>query len=166
MKIIDHGKWIPYKPSNDAWPEGAPAQALFAKRESDGVDWYDYVNPPKENRQRLFSENFREDSVKIAFMWHESEQRWKIGPSVIDATLIFPANQIVREIIGFGTTDEDEIIARLRSRYIDPETNEITDPPPPRKMSEDEAFVMNNLAEVIVDLRARVQQLEKARDDK
>jgi hypothetical protein len=161
MKIIDHGKWIPYKPAKDAWPEGAPANALFAKRESDGVDWYDYVNPPKENRARLFSENFREDSVKIAFMWHETEQHFKIGATVIDATLIFPANQTVREIIDFGTVDEDEIIARLRNRYIDPETNEITEPPSPRKASKEEMWVMENLFDVIIDLQTRLEKLEK-----
>jgi hypothetical protein len=161
MKIIDHGKWIPYKPTKDRWPEGAPLNALFAKRESDGVDWYDYVNPPKEKRERLFSENFREDSVKIAFMWHEYEQRWKIGATVIDATMIFPANQIVREIIGFGTTDEQEIIARLRNRFIDPETNEITEPPPPRMPSEQERWVMDNLPDLIMDMRSRLEKLEK-----
>jgi hypothetical protein len=161
MKIIDHGKWLPYKPAKEDWPEHAPPNALFARRVSDGVDWYDYVNPPKDNKRRLFSENFREDSVKIAFMWHDFEKAWKIGPSVIDATLIFPANHFVREIVGFGTTNEEEIIARLRNRLIDPETNEITDPPPPRRMSEEETYVMGNLAEVIIDLRDRIRKLEE-----
>jgi hypothetical protein len=163
MKIIDHGKWIPYKPTKENWPEGAPANALFAKRESDGVDWYEYVNPPKDNKQRMFSENFRDGSVKIAFMFHEHQKKWIIGPSVLDATLIFPANHFVREIIDFGTTDEAEIIARLRNRFIDPETNEITDPPAPREMSEDERWVMENLTQVIVDMRARIEKLEKER---
>jgi hypothetical protein len=161
MKIIDHGKWIPYKPAKDNWPEGAPLNALFAKRESDGVDWYDYVNPPKEDRGRLFSDNFREDSVKIAFMWHEAEQVWKIGPSVIDATMIFPANHFVREIIDFGTTDEDEIIARLRNRIINPDTNEITEPPPEPVRSAEEMDAMINYPSIILELRARIEKLEE-----
>jgi hypothetical protein len=152
MKIIDHGKWIPYKPAKDRWPEGAPTQALFCKRESDGVDWYDYVNPPKNNRRRLFSENFREDSVKVAFMFHEMEQKWIIGPSVIDATLIFPANHHVREFIGFGSVDEDEIIAAFRNKVIDPDTNALSERPVLEKI---------DWLAVVIDLKSRVEKLEE-----
>jgi len=163
MKIIDHGKWIPYKPTKP--PEAAPPNALFAKRESDGVDWYDYVNPQKESG-RLFSENFQEDSVKIAFMFHESDNHWIIGPAVTDATMIFPANHYVREIIGFGSTDENEIIAAFRNKVIHPETSEILgDRAEFRKrvVSEEEREVMSNLAATIIDLRERVKKLEEER---
>jgi len=159
MDIKSHGDWQRYTPHR--LPEGAPPNAMFSRRIGDGVDWYDYVNPPKDNRQRLFSENFREDSVKIAFMFHEYEQKWKIGPSVIDATLIFPPNHFVREIIDFGTTDEDEIIARLRNRFIDPDSNEITEPPPPPQLSSEERRVSENMLAVVMDLMARMETLEK-----
>jgi hypothetical protein len=162
MRIIDHGKWIPYKPTK--WPEHAPPNALFAKRERDGVDWYDYVNPTKESG-RLFSENFQEDSVKIAFMFHEAESRWIIGPAVTDATMIFPANHYVREIIGFGSTDENEIIAAFRNKVIHPETSEI--------LGDRAAFVpkrpmngVSTLEDMVMDLKARVAKLEAERDGK
>ena len=164
MKIIDHGKWIPYKPAKDAWPEGAPANALFCKRESDGVDWYDYVNPVKDSG-RLFSENFQEDSVKIAFMFHEAEQQWIIGPSYVDATMLHPANQFVREIIDFPDVhNEDAVIEAFRNKVIDPDTNEILGhrwtPPPP---SPEEQRVMNDYPKIILDLIARVEKLERSK---
>ncbi len=155
MKIIDHGKWIPYKPAR--LPEGAPQHALFCKRESDGVDWYDYVNPPINNRQRLFSENFQEDSVKVAFMFHEVEQKWIIGPSVIDATMIFPANHHVREFIGFGSIDEDEIIRAFRNKVIDLHTNELSERPMAEKI---------DLLAMVFDLKARVEKLEEQRKER
>jgi hypothetical protein len=151
MKIIDHGKWIPYKPAKDAWPEGAPRHALFSKRESDGVDWYDYVKTA-----------FQADSVKIAFMFHDYEQQWIIGPAVIDPTMIFPPNHYVREILDFGSTDEDEIIAAFRNKAVDPDTTEILGhrytPPPP---SAEELRVMNDYPKIILDLIARIEKLER-----
>ena len=126
MKVIDHGKWIPYKPAKDDWPEDAPPNAMFCKRESDGVDWYQYVNPKKDSG-RIFSENFQEDSVKIAFMFHEVEQQWIIGPSVTDATMLFPAHHYVREITDFGSTDEEKIIAAFRNKAIDPGNNRMSE---------------------------------------
>jgi len=120
MRVIDHGKWIRYRP--EKFPEGAPINALFAKRESDGVDWYDYVNS---------GDNFQADSVKIAAMYQDAHKAFVIGPSVLDPTLIFPAGQIVREFIGFPHNgDEEAVIAAFRNKYIDPDSNDIVDPPP------------------------------------
>ena len=41
MNTIDHGMWNAYTPTT--LPEGAPPHAMFVRRDSDGVDWYDYV---------------------------------------------------------------------------------------------------------------------------
>jgi len=160
MKVVDHGKWIPYKPA--VLPEGAPANALFAKRESDGVDWYEYVNPPKKNKARLFSENFREDSVKIAFCFHEAEKKWIIGPACIDPTMIFPANHYVREILDFPhSRDLDAIIDAFRNKLIDPETSELLGD---RKqfMPEltPEQQTMRDLPQLVSELIKRMDKLE------
>ena len=40
-----HGNWHHYRPSK--LPKDAPANAMFARREGDGADWYDYVNSGK-----------------------------------------------------------------------------------------------------------------------
>jgi hypothetical protein len=140
MKMIDHGKWLPYKPAK--LPVGAPSHALFCKRESDGMDWYEYVNSGK---------NFAEHSVKISVLYHDFWKAWVIGPSVIDATMLFPANQIVREITDFGSIDEDVLIATFRNKHFDPDTNEIREPPP-LPIVEDPALVA---------LRERLENLEK-----
>jgi hypothetical protein len=140
MKMIDHGMWRPYKPAK--LPEGAPSHALFCKRESDGMDWYEYVNSGK---------NFAEHSVKISALYQEFWKAWVIGPSVIDATMLHPANQIVREIPDFGSTDEDVLIATFRNKHIDPETNEIRDPP-----------VLPDVEDpAVAALRERLENLEK-----
>jgi hypothetical protein len=138
MKIIDHGKWIPYKP--EVFPKDAPPTALFAKRESDGKDWYQHVNDPA---------SFQPDTVKIAFSFHEAEKEWIIGPAVIDATMIFPANHYVREIDGFGSTDENEIIAAFRNKVIDIKTNAMKDRP------------KNNAPSLIEMLNALTRRIEK-----
>lgn len=39
------GVWERYTP--DPWPEGIPTSVLFAKRHSDGVDWYTYSGNPQ-----------------------------------------------------------------------------------------------------------------------
>ena len=46
MNTIDHGDWHVYTPTT--LPERAPEHALFARRDSDGVDWYDYVHDPAQ----------------------------------------------------------------------------------------------------------------------
>ena len=103
------------------WPEGAPLNALFAKRESDGKDWYEHVNDPA---------SFQQDTVKIAILFHQFEQEWIIGPATTDATMIFPANMHVREIDGFGSIDEEEIIAAFRNKVINLKTHAMERPAP------------------------------------
>lgn len=149
MNMINHGKWIPYKPTK--LPEGAPPHALFCKRESDGMDWYEYVNSGK---------NFAEDSVKLSALYQEFWKAWVIGPAVIDATMLHPANQIVREISDFGSTDEDVLIAAFRNKHIDPDTNEIRDPPilPPQPTIDE---TITELFTRIRELRNRIEEIEK-----
>jgi hypothetical protein len=150
MKIIDHGKWLPYKPPKDNWPENAPLNALFAKRESDGKDWYEHVNNP---------ESFQPDTVKVGFMFHDFEQEWIIGPASTDPTLIFPANMYVREIDGFGSVDEDEIIAAFRNKVIDVATNAMRDRPIAPQLTPEQ--LMATHPNTILDLIERVKKLEE-----
>ena len=53
MSIIDHGTWVAYRPAKH--PEGAPGNAIFARRESDGLDWYEYCR----------AEHFKKGSLKL-----------------------------------------------------------------------------------------------------
>jgi hypothetical protein len=120
------------------------------------VDWYQYSHPTEDDRKRnrLFSENFQEDSVKIAFMFHQAEQQWIIGPSTTDVSLIFPQNMHLREIIDFGSTDEDEIVAYFRNKVVDVRTTEIIGD------RADFAPPVMNVMKTLEDVIARLEKLE------
>lgn len=112
---MTHGKWIAYKP--EKLPEFAPFSALFARRESDGVDWYEYSRDPK---------SFSADSVKFTALQQDSG--WVIGAAVRDAAMLHPANQLVLELIDYHGTDPQ---AELGGRLFNPDTNTLHDLPPP-----------------------------------
>jgi hypothetical protein len=90
--IIDHGKWLPYTP--DPYPQGAPPNALFARRESDSLDWYEHVKT-----------GFQDDSVKFMATWRSEVRGYVIGPATYDASAIWPPNQVVGEITDYTGSD-------------------------------------------------------------
>ena len=94
MNIKNHGKWTGYIP--ETLPQNAPTGTLFCKREGDGQDWYDYVHP---------GTNFEATSVKFAALWQEALGGYIVGAAVYDATMLFPANQILAEILDYAGTD-------------------------------------------------------------
>jgi hypothetical protein len=114
-QIMSHGKWITYAP--EKWPEWAPRNAMFCRRENDGADWYDYVQDEK---------SFSADSVKFAVTRQGTD--WIIGPAVRDATRMYPADQVVLEIIDYHGEDPQE---ELGGRLFDIGTNRLLDRPPP-----------------------------------
>ena len=114
MNTIDHGKWDIYTPVS--LPEGMPANAMFARRESDGVDWYEYVNP---------GTNFNPAYVKIAALYREASGQYVIGPATYDATTIFPAGCIVHEVTDYTGSDPQ---GDLGLKAFDPVTGDFTDP--------------------------------------
>jgi hypothetical protein len=110
-QIIDHGKWMPYVP--DKLPPEAPPNALFCRRESDGVDWYDYVRDPK---------NFTADGVKFTAFWQDAYNGFTVGAAVRDPARLFPANMLVREIIDYRGGEPQ---AELGSKLYDPHTHKL-----------------------------------------
>jgi hypothetical protein len=117
MSIIDHGAWERYTPT--VLPEGAPANAMFARRASDGEDWYDYVND---------GENFGAETVKFAAMWQEPANGYVVGPAVWDPTAMFPAGHLIGEITDYRGTDPQ---TDFGGKIYDPEAKTLTDPPAP-----------------------------------
>ena len=117
MAHIDHGFWIRYKPEKP--PEDAPTSALFAKRESDNQDWYDYVHP---------KDKFNPSNVVIAAIWRDYANGYVVGPAVYDASMIFPADHIIYEIDDYAGSDPQE---DLLNKIYDPETGAFLDQPPP-----------------------------------
>jgi hypothetical protein len=117
METIRHGKWLPYRP--EKFPPDAPSNALFARREDDLVDWYDYVNSGK---------NFGADTVKGMAIWRDYAGGYVVGPAVLDATMLYPANHIVFEVIDYVGNDPQ---ADFGNKLYDPETGTFSEPPPP-----------------------------------
>ena len=89
MNIKDHGTWHRYTPNK--LPKDAPANALFARRESDGADWYDYVNS---------GDNFAETSIKLTLRDGKI-----VGAAVTDPTLLFPGGGSVLEVFDVQVND-------------------------------------------------------------
>ena len=116
-QIVDHGKWVTYQP--DKWPPHAPPNALFVRRESDGVDWYDYVRDEK---------NFAADSVKFTVIWQEVHDGYTVGAATRDPTRLFPAGALVREIIDYHGGDPQ---TELGERLYRPDSNTLHDRPVP-----------------------------------
>lgn len=115
-QIIDHGKWVLYQP--DTLPEHAPSGAMFARRESDGVDWYAYSRDAK---------SFAADTVKFTALWQDIPNGFIIGAVTRDPTRLFPGGQLLREIIDYRGGDDPQ--EELGARLYDPDSNKLRDRP-------------------------------------
>jgi hypothetical protein len=110
-QIIDHGRWVPYVPSR--WPEYAPPNTIFARRESDGVDWYEYRN----------GANFGTDTVKFVAWWQDAYNGYVIGAATRDLNQFpCPLGMLVREIIDYHGGDPQ---TELGDRLYDPDTHRL-----------------------------------------
>ena len=111
MKIIDHGEWNLYKPTRRIMD--APSRTLFAKRKSDGKDWYEYVasNPFKKDTIKL---NCRFQVINIKL-----EKGWVVMVCSRDPTTLFPDGSIILEL---GNSQED-----LEGKIYNPETKTFSD---------------------------------------
>jgi hypothetical protein len=162
MNIKDHGKWIKYIP--DPIPEKAPANAIFAKRESDNQDWYLYVHavqvevsPHTMGTVTPYNfENFDEASVKFVATYQEVYGAHIIGAAVYDPTMLFPAGGVLAEIFGYTGTDPQ---ADFGNKVYDPVAFTITEAPtlPPPPLSD---VVDPRLMAIIEDIMARLAALE------
>jgi hypothetical protein len=121
MKIIDHGEWEIYKPSEH--PSGVPQNAIFMRRKSDHVDWYDYIYGKREKpapkldpvtllpvksdytTQPILTQNFGADTVKFAVMWRKEFNAFIVGAASRDVTMIVPFGQTVYEITDYVGDD-------------------------------------------------------------
>lgn len=134
MAHIDHGNWLAYAPNSP--PKDAPLHAMFARRESDGVDWYEFIK------------GFGLDTVKFAADMRDGVG-YVVGPAVYDATKIFPAGCIVREIPDYTGSDPQ---ADFGSKLYDPATETFSEiVRPPAK------------GPTLADLAARITALEGSR---
>jgi hypothetical protein len=108
MDIKNHGAWHRYSPAK--LPKDAPANAMFAQREGDAADWYDYVNS---------GEHFAPDSIKMTVV------DGVVAAATVDPTALFPAGATVLEVGGAPARDPQAAFGR---KVYD--GNKFNDPPP------------------------------------
>jgi len=116
-QIIDHGKWVRYQP--DKLPQCMPPNTLFARRISDGVDWYDYSRDEK---------SFGADTVKFTVLWQDIHDGYIVASVSRDPSRLFPAGALLREIIDYRGDDPQ---AELGNKLYNPDTHTLHDLPPP-----------------------------------
>lgn len=148
MAHIDHGTWVKYQPT--VAKEGIPLTVLYARRESDGMDWYDYVHSPQSR--------FASDNIIIAALWREDVGGYVVGPAVRDPTAIFPAGHIVIEVDDYTGTDPQE---DLRNKMYDPATGVFSDQPPPPEVQLAPTRTEEKILGVLDTILTRLDKLEK-----
>jgi hypothetical protein len=113
--IIQHGFWLRYRP--DPFPEGLPPMTLFARRESDGIDWYEFLR----------SDELSADSVKMTVA--HLNGRWIILTAHWDGSMLFPADALVIEVE--GVDHNTDLLEMFAGREFYPDKNEIGEMPLP-----------------------------------
>jgi hypothetical protein len=125
MEIRDHGVWHRYKP--DQPPPGAPPNAMFSRREGDGVDWYAYVKD---------ASNFDVTSIKMTVVGGI------VGAANVDPTTLFPGDSNVIEVIGVTVDDPQKAVG---GKAYDAASKTFSDPPPPVKRPDPLAEILKRL---------------------
>jgi len=149
MNIIDHGKWVPYKPERHyrKFEEAGEAgvNLLYAKRTSDGKDWYVYVND---------DEPFGNNNVKMIV--HDQGDGWIVGAAVYDATLLWPANSLLLEVTDYRGSDPQQDFG---GKMFDRKTRTFGERPPrpPPPPTPTETRILSTLDNII----ERIERLEK-----
>ena len=87
MEIIDHGNWEPYVPEN--YPIRLPPNVLYARRVEDGTDWYLF------QRKELTGQ----DTIKLT-AFQEPDGDWVVQATETDASMLFPINMRLVELVG------------------------------------------------------------------
>lgn len=120
MAIVDHGSWTRY--TRETTPDNFPASTIFLKRQSDDMDWYDYVHPHNQ---------FQATSVKFTVNKSFDGTLDIIRAPNINEDALFPDSMLVVELLGdYSGYTTEELITMFSSKVIDLTTGDITDPPP------------------------------------
>jgi len=119
MSIINHGTWVRYIPDPDDIPEHAPTNALYVRRESDLVDWY------QATQLAVVTPMFGVGNV-IAAGAPVGDGTYKIGPATRQFTEIFPINSVVIEITDYLGVDP---FAAFNGKIYDPVAGAILEAP-------------------------------------
>jgi hypothetical protein len=137
----DHGDWVLYKP--DSLPRDAPPNTMFARRVSDGADWYEYIR----------SGAFEPNTVKLLIANEEGADMVRVP--VVEVDRAFPAGCRILEMTDtHRLQDEVALIEEFGSRMFDLKTGRIGGP---RQFK----LPVNNIQQELDDLRQRIEKLER-----
>lgn len=138
-EIRDHGIWRRYYPTEEE-RKGIPHSAAFLRRESDGFDWYEYVNVEEDNEDHKGRvKQFQDGTVKLVIDMIEKDAEGEaiVRTSAVDETRLFPQDALLLELLGDKREqDEARLIEEYCNRYIDPKSGTLGKkrefrPPPP-----------------------------------
>ena len=152
MNIIDHGSWVLYTPALGKRPDDAPLSAMFARRESDQVDWYEYVKDPA---------SFQTGTVKFAAVYRDYAGGYVVGPAVYAADRIFPAGHIVGEITDYAGSDPQ---ADLGNKVYDPATATFSEMPPIPAPELEPNKIERQILATLASLIERLDKLEQHKE--
>lgn len=115
--INNLGIWNKYTPS--PWPDGIPAQIMFAQRAADGVDWYAFNHD---------AASFTANSAKLLLRRTSSNDPWQVVQANRDATILFPQDgALLLEIADdIGSSDVQHYFTKV---YVDG-ADALSDPAP------------------------------------
>lgn len=143
ITIIDHGQWEPYQPDPlPAWAQmpGVLGRVAFARRLSDGQDWYEYLK----------TKPFPSTSIVATVLLDPSNSVETVKAVFRDPTMIFPHSQRVIEIVGHDV-DDDKPHNEFAWMTYDPATKTLGDPlPQPIISVHDYQFAGQAAAEKII----------------
>lgn len=138
MNIIDHGAWVLHQPGQSLIDRlMAPANALFCKRTSDDLDWYDFIYQLVDDKM-VASGVFAAGSVKMMVL------NGRIAAATHDETLLFPQGMSVLEITDYAGSDPQ---ADFGGKYYVAASNSIVDSLPTTS-AELLAYVSNKQQEI------------------
>jgi len=129
MAIIDHGFWIGYTPLE--FPEGVPKNAVFCRRESDGMDWYEYVNVEErfmETFHKGRKKRFAAETVKCVVEVNGRDETGQpvVRCAAVDETRLFPQDCRLIELTDVTRKqDEPSLIEEFANRRIDLKTGKV-----------------------------------------
>jgi hypothetical protein len=145
MDIIDHGEWEAYKPEN--YPvKGLPSSILFARRVSDGRDWYLFA------RKELIGT----DTIKV--LLRKAEEGWVVITTTYDAAVLFPADSRLIEVSGV-TADHES----LRTNILDFDKRQFIPPPKPEDRPNMMKIIMEELGVDEAKVMAKLEAARKSR---
>lgn len=139
--MIDHGAWEGYKP--EVYPKDVPEGIIFARRVSDGADWYDYVK----------SGIFLQNTLKLLIS--TSEEGDIVRVPVVEAHRMFPAGCRVIELPDVKRLqDESALIDEFANRIFDLKTGHIGELWQPKPQ-------VDIIGQKLDDILQRLERLER-----